>query len=255
MRLQKSAPLGCSSMESHEYHCDCGKLLCKGEIFDGEIQIKCRRCGKIKRIEDTTAMPKKNEKIPPIDADELWEYAWTYIKTVVDTLREPFLILDKDLRVQSANRMFYAFFQVEQKDTEGKLVYDLGDGQWNIHNLKILLEDILPKNTFFEDFKVEHDFPKIGKRIMLLNARRIHTADEDMPIMLLAMEDITKQVHLEAQLKEYTKKLNLEVAKRTAELEVRVKELEKVNKAMARNEAEMVKLRKEVDKLKKAKKK
>lgn len=237
-------------MESRDYHCACGKLLCKGLIFDGEIQIKCKRCGKIARIEDPVTMSKEI-KNTAVDADELWEFAWTYIKTVVDTLREPFLILDKNLRVLSANRTFYLFFKVEQKDTEGQLVYNLGDGQWDIPKLKILLEDILPKNTFFEDFKVEHDFPKIGKRIMVLNARRIHTADQETPIMLLAMEDITKQIHLEGQLKEYTKRLNFEVAKRTAELEARVKELEKANKTMARREAEMAELRKEVNMLKK----
>ncbi|MCR4325598.1 MAG: PAS domain-containing protein [Patescibacteria group bacterium] len=193
----------------------------------------------------------KAVKNTDFDADELWEFAWTYIKTVVDTMREPFLILDKDLRVLSANRTFYAVFKVTQKDTEGQLVYNLGDGQWNIPKLKILLEDILPKNTFFEDFKVQHDFPKIGERIMLLNARRIHTVDEETPILLLAMEDVTKQVHLEGQLKVYTKKLNIEVAKRTAELEIRVKELEKINKTVVSREREMKKLRDEVNKLKK----
>lgn len=217
-------------MESREYHCTCGKLLCKGEIFDGEIKIKCKRCGKVVRIEDSTLTVKEVQETHIINADELWEFAWTYIKTVVDTLREPFLILDKDLRVLSANRTFYAFFKVEQKDTEGALVYDLGDGQWNIPKLKILLEDILPKNTFFEDFKVEHDFPKISKRILLLNARQVHQSDEQVPIILLAMEDITKQIQLEDQLKEYTKKLNLEVAKRTAELERRVEDLEMKSK-------------------------
>lgn len=186
-----------------------------------------------------------------IQADEVWEVAWTYIRTVVDTLREPFLILDEQLRVLSANKTFYAVFQVTKKETEGELVYNLGDGQWNITKLKILLEDILPKNTFFEDFKVEHDFPKIGRKIMILNARRIHTAAEKKPIMLLAMEDVTKQVQLEDQLKIYTKKLTLEVAKRTAELELRVRELELLNKAMTGRELEMVKLRKEVEHLKK----
>ena len=171
--------------------------------------------------------------IQQVNAEELWEFAWTYVKTVVDTLREPFLILDKDFRVLSANRMFYAFFKVEQQDTEGRIVYSLGDGQWNIPNLKILLEDILPKNTFFENFNVKHTFPKIGERIMLLNARRIHLLDEQQPMILLAMEDITKQKQLEDQLREYTESLTREVAKRTAELEARVKELEKINEAMA----------------------
>lgn len=213
-------------MESKEYKCSCGKLLCKGEIFDGDIQIKCRRCGKITKIENQAIMPPRTPV--PVNAEELWEFAWTYVRTVVDTLREPFLILDKDLKVLSANRMFYSFFKVEQKDTEGKVVYSLGDGQWNIPKLKILLEDILPKNTFFEDFNVKHNFPIIGERIIVLNARRIHLLEEEQPMILLAMEDITKQKRLEDQLREYTKNLNLEVAKRTAELEARVKELEEM---------------------------
>lgn len=186
-----------------------------------------------------------------INADELWEVAWTYIKTVVDTAREPFLILDQGLRVISANRTFYTVFQVSEEETEGHLVYSLGDGQWDIPKLKILLEDILPKNTFFEDFKVEHDFPKIGHKIMMLNARRIHTAGDDRPILLLAMEDVTKQKKLEDQLKEYTKRLTVEVARRTAELELRVKELERMNKVMIGRELKMVELKKEIEDLKK----
>src|ERR1039457_4932185 len=167
-----------------------------------------------------------------IDADELWHVAWVYIKNVVDTLREPFLILDEHLQVISANRIFYAFFQAAQEVTEGKRVYDLGNGQWNIPKLKILLEDILPKNTFFEEFKVEHNFQKIGYKIILLNARRIYLDGEKRPIMLLAMEDITKQKELEDQLRAYAKRLTLEVAQRTAQLEARIKELEKMNKIM-----------------------
>lgn len=187
-----------------------------------------------------------------LDADELWQVAWTYIQTVVDTVREPFLILDEELKVISANRTFYAFFQVTPEETEGKRVYDLGTGQWNIPKLKILLEDILPKNTFFDDFKVEHTFPNIGYKIMILNARRIYKDGETRPIMLLAMEDITKQKLLEDQLKSYTKRLTQEVAKRTAQLEARVKELEKINKAMAARDARLNELERELGKLKKA---
>jgi len=191
-----------------------------------------------------------NEKI---NAEELWRVAWTYITTVVDTLREPFLILDKDLRVMSANKTFYVFFQTTKKETEKKLVYDLGNSQWDIPKLRILLEDILPKNTFFEDFKVEHTFPKIGPRIMMLNARRIYTAAGEKPIMLLAMEDITKQKQLEDELKDYAKKLNKEVAKRTAELEIRVNELERLNKIMVDRELKMIELKKEIERLKRVK--
>jgi len=194
----------------------------------------------------------KKKQNTKIDANKLWEVAWTYIRTVVDTLREPFLILDKDLRVISANKTFYHIFQVTKDETEGELVYNLGNGQWNISRLKILLEDILPKNSFFEDFKVEHDFPKIGYKIMMLNARRIHAIEEERPIMLLAMEDITKQKQLEDKMREYTKVLTREVAKRTAELEVRVKELERINKIMVGREIKMIELKDQLEKLKKS---
>jgi len=163
------------------------------------------------------------------------------------------LILDEDLNIISANKIFYSIFHVTQHETEGKRVYDLGNGQWNIPKLKILLEDILPKNTFFEDFKVEHDFPRIGKKIMILNARRIYTMGEERPIILLAMEDITKQRELEDQLRAYTKTLTLKVAKRTSELEVRVNELERMNKIMIGRELKMIELKAELELLKKVK--
>lgn len=194
---------------------------------------------------------KKNMKNDKINADELWGVAWTYIRTVVDTMREPFLILDKNLRVLSANKTFYLVFLTTAEETEGKSVYQLGNGQWNVPKLKILLEDILPKNTYFDDFRVEHDFPKIGHKVMILNARRVYTTDQKTEIMLLAMEDITKQVQLEDQLKDYTKKLTVEVAKRTVELEKRVKELERMNKIMVSREIKMADLKKEINILKK----
>jgi len=201
-------------------------------------------------------MPKiktpKIKKDYTIDADKLWKIAWTYIKTVVDTMREPFLILDEGLRVLSANRRFYTTFHTTIKETEGQRVYNLGNGQWNIPKLKILLEDILPKHTHFEDFKVEHDFPKIGLKIMMLNARQIHTTDEKRPIMLLAMEDITKQVELEDKMRQYTRELRVEVSKRTAELEVRVEDLERMNKTMIGRELKMVELKKEIEKLRRS---
>jgi PAS domain-containing protein len=193
---------------------------------------------------------KVNVKASEIDADTLWQVAWTYIQTVVDTLREPFLILDENLQVISANKTFYSFFQVTKEQTEGKRVYDLGNGQWSAPKLRILLEDILPKNTHFEDFKVEHDFPIIGNQIMILNARRIYRTGEERPIMLLAMEDVTRQKQLEDQLKTYTKSLTHEVAKRTAQLEARVKELEKLNRTMLRREAKMAEFERELKDLK-----
>jgi two-component system CheB/CheR fusion protein len=125
-----------------------------------------------------------------------WRESWIYIKTVVDAELEPVLILDKDFRVLAANNPFYRLFQVEPKDTEGKIVYELGNGQWNIPSLRKLLEDILPKNTFFKGFEVAREFPKIGRKVMILNARRIHQekkyASKSLPpIIILALEDVT----------------------------------------------------------------
>jgi PAS domain-containing protein len=161
----------------------------------------------------------------------LWRVAWTYIRTVIDTVREPFLILDEKLQVLSANKTFYRFFKVTKTDTEHSLIYQLGDGQWNIPALRKLLEEILPKNTFFVDYEVDHEFPQIGRKIILLNARRIYTAQSKLPIILLAMEDVTKRKELEEKLHDYAKKLNAAVSMRTKELELRVEQLEELNKS------------------------
>lgn len=139
----------------------------------------------------------ENENQPDIFFEKIWGESWVYIKTVVDVLREPVLILDKNLCVLAANEPFYRTFQVELKETEDTLVYKLGNGQWDIPDLRRLLEDILPKNTFFKGFRVTHEFPSIGRKIMILNARQIHNSGtykgSSVPsIILLAMEDVTK---------------------------------------------------------------
>ena len=188
-----------------------------------------------------------------IKSDKLWEVAWACLRTVIDTVHEPFLILDKHLKVLSANKIFYAIFQTTYKETEGKKVYNLGNGQWNIPKLRVLLKNIKPKNTAFENFKVEHNFPKIGLKIMILNARKIYTENEKKPIILLALKDITKQVQLESRLKTYTKKLTLEVARRTAELKKRIKELQRLNKIMIGREIKMIELKAKLTKHKKIK--
>jgi nitrogen-specific signal transduction histidine kinase len=162
-------------------------------------------------------------------ADNLWEESWTYIKTVVDVVREPILILDKDLRVMAANEPFYRTFQVEPKDTEKKIVYELGDGQWNIPALRKLLEDILPKNTFFKGFEVTHEFPSIGRKVMILNARQIHFKGElaFQPIILLAIEDVTEMMVIAETLAGHAKKLEVELTERTQNMEVHIGKLEK----------------------------
>src|SRR5438309_10474002 len=96
-----------------------------------------------------------------------------YALNIVDTVREPLLILDTTLRVRSANRAFYQTFHVSPGETEGRLIYELGNGQWDIPDLRTLLEDIVPKSSVFDDFELEHTFPVIGRRVMLLNARKL----------------------------------------------------------------------------------
>src|SRR4026209_800336 len=97
--------------------------------------------------------------------DEIQNYA----QNIVDTVREPLLILDATLRVRSANRAFYQNFHVSAGETEGHLTYELGNGQWDIPDLRTLLEDIVPKSSVFDDFELDHTFPAIGRRVMLLN--------------------------------------------------------------------------------------
>lgn len=110
---------------------------------------------------------------------------------LVDASREGLLILGWDLRVRSANQTFYDIFQVDPAETEGRLVFELGEGQWDIPRLREHLEDVLPENQKFDDLEVEQDFPNIGRKTMLLNARRI----DHMELILLAIEDVSERKH------------------------------------------------------------
>ena len=106
-------------------------------------------------------------------AEPLVEDIQSYAMDIVDTVREPLLILDTALRVRSANRAFYQTFHVSAEETENRLIYELGNGQWDIPDLRTLLEDVVPKSSVFNDFELEHTFPVIGRRVMLLNARKL----------------------------------------------------------------------------------
>ena len=122
-----------------------------------------------------------------------------YAQNIVDTVREPLLILDATLRVRSANRAFYQTFHVSPEETEGRLIYELGNGQWDIPDLRTLLEDIVPKSSVFDDFELEHTFPVIGRRVMLLNARKLQ-AGHHGELLVLAMEDVTARKRAEEAL-------------------------------------------------------
>jgi two-component sensor histidine kinase len=112
---------------------------------------------------------------------------------IVNTVREPLLVLDEDLRVVAASRSFYLTFRVERQKVEGVAVYALGDGQWNIPELRLLLEKILPRATVMEGYEVEHDFVGLGRRKMLLNARKLFYEEDTRSLILLAIEDVTER--------------------------------------------------------------
>jgi len=181
------------------------------------------------------------------DKSEPKELALHYFKTLVEVARESFLILDNDLRVISGNPIFYQNFRVTPEKTEGVLLYKLGNGQWNIPELKKLLEEILPQKKVVKDYEVTHIFETIGEKTILLNARQIDTVQ----LIILAMEDVTDKENLEKKLAEYTKELEVKIAERTKELADKIKELETVNKSMVGRELKMVELKKEIEDLKK----
>ena len=123
-------------------------------------------------------------------------------QAIVDTVREPVLAFDKDLRVIAASRSFYSVFKVSPEDTQGRLLYELGDGQWDIPKLRLLLENIIPEQGVMEDYEVEHEFPGIGHRTMRLNARQVFYEGGADTTILLGMEDITGQRALEREKEE-----------------------------------------------------
>jgi len=128
-----------------------------------------------------------------------------YAENIVETVREPVLVLGADLRVMSANRSFYQTFKVTPEETEGRFIYDLGNWQWDIPRLRELLEKILPEKTTSDDFEVEHDFSTIGRRVMLLNARRLEREEGKAKAILIAIEDITARKRAEEALLELTR--------------------------------------------------
>src|SRR5215213_7431521 len=132
--------------------------------------------------------------------EPLVEDIQNYALNIVDTVREPLLILDTTLRVQSANRAFYQTFRVSPAQTVSRLIYELGNGQWDIPELRTLLEDIVPKSSVFNDFELDHTFPLIGRRVMLLNARKLQ-AGHHGELLVLAMGDVTERKQAEEALR------------------------------------------------------
>ena len=130
-----------------------------------------------------------------IDIDDVH----TLAQGIVDTIRDPLLILDQHLRVVTANRAFCQTFRMARQNIEDRAVYALGDGQWNIPALRFLLENIAPLHTVMEGYEVERDFPGIGRRSMLLNARQVVSQRNARKLILLTIEDVTERRAVERE--------------------------------------------------------
>ncbi len=150
----------------------------------------------------------------------------SYAQSIVETVRHPLLVLDRELRVARANTAFYRVFGVREAETEDRLFFELGNGQWNIPRLRVLLEDVILANGSFEDFEVHHDFPHLGRKVMLLNARRVRRDEDGAAMILLAIEDVTDRGLAREELHRLNRELEERVRQRTAGLEAANRELE-----------------------------
>lgn len=136
------------------------------------------------------------------------EKALALTQAIVDTVREPLLVLDEDLRVIAASRSFYDTFGARREETEGCLIYELGNRQWDIPALRELLDTIIPQNSVMEAYEVEHEFPAIGRRVVLLNARKIYHPNNNTSTLLLAMQDMTERRTAEREKDELLRQKN-----------------------------------------------
>ena len=153
-------------------------------------------------------------------------HARQYAESIVTTIHEPLIVLDTNLRVKSANKAFYKHFQLTEQETEGELLYLLGNGQWNISALRRKLEN----ERKFENLEITHHFKDFGERILLLNANQMLKADSTVQLILLVIEDITEKRKMEISQKEFNEKLETLVEERTKSLMIANTQLEHSNK-------------------------
>jgi two-component system CheB/CheR fusion protein len=131
--------------------------------------------------------------------EEQIRQASNYAEATIRTARDPLVVLRADLRVDQANDAFYKTFKLTPAETEGVLIYQVGDGQWDIPKLRQFLEDIIPRNSFFNDLEVVHEFPHFGRRTMLLNGRRLDSSSGTTERILLGIEDITERMRIDEE--------------------------------------------------------
>ncbi len=135
-----------------------------------------------------------------INLNEQVTEARDYAESIIATMHEPLIILDKNLRIKTANQAFFKTFDIKEEDAHGVLLYDLGNKQWNIPRLRELLENVIPKNSHFQNFELTHNFSSLGEKTMLLNASRLVQKSQGEQLILMAMFDITEQKRVENEL-------------------------------------------------------
>ncbi|MCE5278048.1 MAG: chemotaxis protein CheB [Planctomycetaceae bacterium] len=182
------------------------------------------------RIDGVVITYAEVSRLKSVERQLLFETA--YSQSVVETVRHPLLVLDKQLRVMRANRAFYETFQVQPEQTTDRLVYELGNGQWNIPQLRKLIEEVLSKESGFQDFRVEHEFPDIGRKIMLISGQHIPPPPDMPQRLLLTIEDITQRESDSQSLND----LNASLAERTSLAEQRAGQLRTLAAELAHTE-------------------
>ncbi len=159
-----------------------------------------------------------------------------YSESIVANIREPLLVLNKKLRIRTANNAFYKQFKFKEKETVGSLIYNLGDKMWDFPEIRELLEDIIPDKRVVLDYEVTHTFPGIGELHLLLNAREVAKDDKSENLILLSVEDITEQVKAREKRREieeqHTNELEKKIEERTVELKKAIEELRETNKEL-----------------------
>jgi PAS domain S-box-containing protein len=185
-------------LQSRDMHkCEIGLVGKNGAMIHGQLQsvivdtVENRDGYILTSIVDGTVAKQLETEIQ--DARE-------YAENIVETVHKPLVVLNSDLKILTANHSFYETFKVTPGETIGNFIYDLGNRQWDIPKLRVLFEDILPNDSVFNGYEVDHDFPGIGRKIILLNARQIFRKNIGSHIILLAMEDNTARKQAEEAL-------------------------------------------------------
>lgn len=164
-------------------------------------------------------------------ADRVWEESFIYIKTVVNTVTQPFLLLDKELKVIAANESYYSSFEEDPEAVEHKFLYEIGQGAWDIPELKKILLDIHENDSFMKGFEIKSDFPRVGNKVLVLSARRIYREIENKKIpsdiILLAIEDATELMRVAEIIIRNAHDSKLKIPQRKVDLQKMIDDLEK----------------------------